>query len=424
MILTAFRPRLLALLVATIAATSAMADTVPSIVPPPPDAAPPTPPAAPPPSAPAPVAVAVPPAPPAGTPPAAPAEAASFSQQQLDQMLAPIALYPDPLLAQIMMASTYPLEVVKAARWSAAHPELSGDAAVNAVAGKSWDPSVKSLVAFPQLLKMMNDRVDWTEQLGDAFLAQQPQVEATVQSLRQKAMAANSLQSNPQIAVSQPDPQTIVIEPANPQVVYVPYYDPSVVYGPWWWAGYPPVIWDPWPGYGWHPGLFFAFGAGIVLADGFFYGGFDWGHRGVMVYHNNYYYHGCGACGGWHGGPGGTGGWHGGPGGYGGPVHGGPPGSAEAGSAWAHDPAHRHGVAYPTASLNQQYRATSAASQASFHQSNAFSGSHGSSGYGGSYHGSGGGSFGAGGYHGAGSGHAGGHAGGHGGGHGGGGHHR
>jgi len=364
----------------------------------------------PPPLTPPPDSVAPPP-PPAGTPPAPPEQAASFTQRQLDQMVAPIALYPDPMLAQIMMASTYPLEVVKAARWSAEHPGLKGDDAVRAVADKPWDPSVKSLVAFPDLLKMMNDKLDWTEQLGDAFLAQQTQVNDTVQNLRAKAMAANNLQSNQQVTVTQPAPQTIVIEPANPDVVYVPYYDPYAVYGPWWWAGYPPVFWDPWPGYGWHPGLFFAFGAGIFVAHGFFYGGYDWGHRSVMVYNNhNYYYHGCGACGGYHGGPGGAG-----------PVHGGP---AE-GGAWQHDPTHRHGVAYPSAAMNQRYHAASfrAQQQGAAHSSSMHTGSTGGGyashqgGFGGQH--MGGGYAGA--YHGGGGFHGGG---GHAGGHGGGGHHR
>src|SRR5437016_583291 len=116
----------------------------------------------------------------------------AFTQQELDQMLAPIALYPDSLLSQILMASSYPLEVVEAARWSKANPNLKGNQAVQAVAQNSWDPSVKSLVAFPQILMMMDDKLNWTERLGDAFLAQQQQVMDTVQNLRQKASAAGN----------------------------------------------------------------------------------------------------------------------------------------------------------------------------------------------------------------------------------------
>ena len=127
------------------------------------------------------------PPPPAGFPPAPPpANLLAFSQQELDQMLAPIALYPDPLLSQILMAATYPLEIVEAARWIAAYPGLRGDDAVRAVAAQQWDPSVKSLVAFPQIVKLMDQRLDWTQRLGNAFLAQQAQVMDTVQELRRR----------------------------------------------------------------------------------------------------------------------------------------------------------------------------------------------------------------------------------------------
>ena len=148
-----------------------------------------------------------------------------FAEQELDQMLAPIALYPDALLSQILMASTYPIEVVQAARWSRANPGLSGDAAVRAVEQQSWDPSVKSLVAFPQVISMMDEKLDWMERLGDAFLSQQQQVMDAVQALRQKAQAAGNLKSNEIVRV-EPQGQTIIIEQANPQVVYVPYYAP------------------------------------------------------------------------------------------------------------------------------------------------------------------------------------------------------
>src|SRR5216117_1870673 len=158
----------------------------------------------------------------AQTPPAQ--RGASAAQPELDQMLAPIALYPDSLLTQILMAPTYPLEVVEAARWSRANPSLKGDQAVQAVTQNSWDPSVKSLVAFPQILQMMDEKLDWTERLGDAFLAQQTQVMDTVQNLRQKAYEAGNLKSTDQVRVDQQG-QTIVVEPARPDVIYVPYYD-------------------------------------------------------------------------------------------------------------------------------------------------------------------------------------------------------
>ncbi|KAF1040329.1 MAG: hypothetical protein GAK35_03524 [Herbaspirillum frisingense] len=159
---------------------------------------------------------------------------AVYTQAQLDQMLAPVALYPDSLLAQVLMAATYPLEVVQAQRFIEARPGLQGDGLARAVAPMPWDPSVKSLVQFPSVLTMMNDRLDWMQQLGQAFLSQQPAVMDTVQNLRERAQVAGTLESSPQQRVVADD-GVIVIEPVNPQVVYVPYYNPVVAYGSWWW---------------------------------------------------------------------------------------------------------------------------------------------------------------------------------------------
>jgi hypothetical protein len=214
-------------------------------------------------------------------------ERPAFTPEELDQMLAPIALYPDPLLTQILMAATYPLEVVQAARWSRANPHLKGQDAVRAVEPMDWDPSVKSLVAFPQILLRMDEQLDWTQRLGEAFLEQEPHVMDAIQGLRQRAERAGNLRSNEQMRVVRED-QQIVIEPARPQVVYVPYYDPAVVYGPWWWPAYPPVYWAPWPGYYagpvYTPGFFW--GSGIVISSGFFFGHFNWPHRHVIVVHH------------------------------------------------------------------------------------------------------------------------------------------
>jgi Protein of unknown function (DUF3300) len=228
------------------------------------------------------------------TAPAAFAQAAPtqvYTQAQLDQMLAPIALYPDPLLSQILMASTYPLEVVQAARWSDVHPGLQGDDAVRAVEGESWDPSVKSLVAFPRVLAMMDERLDWMQALGEAFLEQEPYVMDTVQRLRARALAAGNLSSNDGMLVSQQG-GTIVVEPANPQYVYVPYYDPLVVYGGWWWPAYPPVRWAPWPGYAVRPGISVGIylGGGVRISAGFFFGAFDWHQHRVSIVRQSYYY--------------------------------------------------------------------------------------------------------------------------------------
>jgi len=218
----------------------------------------------------------------------------NYSQAELDQMLAPIALYPDPLLSQILMASTYPIEVVEAARWTRANPGLKGDAAVRAVQNEDWDPSVKSLVAFPQILQRMDEQLEWTRSLGDAFLAQEPQVMEEVQVLRQRAHAAGNLRSDSQIHVEQQG-RTIIVQPASPQVVYVPYYDPLVVYGTWWWPAYQPVVWAPWPGYvrPYHSAVSVGlwWGAPVSVSVGFFFGNFDWHQRHVRVVHPTAYYY-------------------------------------------------------------------------------------------------------------------------------------
>ena len=207
--------------------------------------------------------------------------AAAFTQQQLDQMLAPVALYPDALLAQVLTAATYPLEIVEAARWSQAHPDLAGTDAVAAADAQDWDPNVKALLAFPDLLQTMNDQLAWTEQLGNAFLAEQAQVMDTVQALRQRAESAGNLDSGGELRVDNDD-GSIDIEPAAPDLVYVPYYDPTTIYGDWWWPAYPPVYWSVWPGYGWQNG--FAWGSGVAIGAGFFCDNLDWHHHRVDVY--------------------------------------------------------------------------------------------------------------------------------------------
>ena len=207
-----------------------------------------------------------------------------FRQEELDQILAPIALYPDSLLAQILMASTYPIEVVQADRWVKANRNLPPDALNDVLDRQSWDPSVKALVPFPNILSMMSERIDWTQSVGDAFLAQEADVMDSVQRLRARAYAAGNLHSNQQLAVSQQG-SIIVIEPANPQVVYVPVYNPVVIYGRWWYPAYPPVVIYPYP-----PGAVIAtgiivFGVGIAVASAWNHGWgrWDWGHRNVYV---------------------------------------------------------------------------------------------------------------------------------------------
>src|SRR5208337_4369946 len=169
-----------------------------------------------------------------------------FKAEQLDQLLAPIALYPDALLAQILMAATYPLEIVKARRWlgDPAYAALQGDQLATALEAEPWDPSVKSLVPFPRILQMMDEQLDWTEQLGNAFLAQQANVVDSIQRLRHQAAAAGTLWSGAQQRVAT-EGQGIVIEPVNPEMIYPPVYNPTAVYGPWPNPDYPPPDFVP-----------------------------------------------------------------------------------------------------------------------------------------------------------------------------------
>jgi hypothetical protein len=191
---------------------------------------------------------------PAPAPAAAPAQAGSapagktFSQEELNQLVAPVALYPDALLSQVLMASTYPLEIVEAARWVKSNPNLKDKALEDALQNQSWDPAVKSLAVFPQVLTMMNEKLDWTQKLGDAFLAQQKDVLDTAQALRKKAQAQGNLKDTKEqkvVETTENNTTVIKIEPTNPEVVYVPTYNPTVVYGAWPYPAYPPYYYYP-----------------------------------------------------------------------------------------------------------------------------------------------------------------------------------
>jgi len=270
---------------------------------------------------------------------ATPAASPQFKQEELDQMLAPIALYPDALIVQILMASTYPLEIVEAARWAKANPNLKGDQLTAALEKQNWDPSVKSLINFPSVLAMMNDKLDWTQKLGDAFLSQEKGVMDTVQKLRAKAQAQGSLKSTDQQKVTT-QAQTIIIEPANPQVIYVPAYNPAVVYGPWMYPAYPPYPYYP-------PGavigasvVSFGMGVAVGAAWGYAWGGCNWNHGTVNVNVNqnntinnninrNKYANNTNVNKNKVGGGGGT--------------------------EWQHDPSHRKGVAYRDNATQQKY---------------------------------------------------------------------
>jgi uncharacterized protein DUF3300 len=208
----------------------------------------------------------------------------AFSPEELDQILAPIALYDDALLSQVLMAATYLLEIVEAARWSQANPTLKGDAAVSAVADKTWDVSVKSLVAFPSVLAQLNEHLDWTQKLGDALIGQEQDVAASIQRLRAKASAAGTLKTGKEQTVTtqtQGSETTIAIQPTDPQVVYVPTYDPNTAYGQWSNPSYPPTYYPT--GGALLSGL--TWGLGIAAAGAMF-GGWNWGYGGSGSYMN------------------------------------------------------------------------------------------------------------------------------------------
>jgi uncharacterized protein DUF3300 len=230
-------------------------------------------------------------------------DAKPFSKEQLDQMTAQVALYPDSLLSQLLMATTYPDEFAQAYQWSKAHPDAKGDEAVKMVENEPWDPSVMSMVGFPEVLITLGDKTDWVKNMGDAFLAQPADVMDSVQRLRAQAQKAGNLKSNEQIKVSTeaaqppttvvqqsaPPPQVIVIEPAQPSVVYVPAYNPAVVYGVWPYPAYPPYYYPPPPGY-WFSrtvaaGIAWGIGIGVTNA---LWGGCNWGRGDVNINVNRY----------------------------------------------------------------------------------------------------------------------------------------
>jgi hypothetical protein len=224
---------------------------------------------------------------------ATPAPAPPYTQQtaeQLQQLVAPIALYPDSLVAQILAASTFPEQVVEADRWVQAHPDLKGTDLGNAVDKQPWDPSVKALTAFPSVLGNMDKNLSWTSSLGDAYYNQQQDVMDAVQVMRRKAQAAGNLKSTPQQTVTDQD-SDIEIAPADPDVVYVPAYNPWLVYG------YPVVAWPGWypyPGI-WFGGPYLSFGIGFGIGwwGGFGWGwghwGFDWHNHYAVFNHGRYY---------------------------------------------------------------------------------------------------------------------------------------
>jgi hypothetical protein len=213
-----------------------------------------------------------------------------FDQQQLDQILAPIALYPDSLLSHILIASTYPLEVVQAARWRDKHQDLDQQEVMDAVEVKQWDPSVKALAPFHDLLQTLSLDLDWLENLGNAFLADETAVLSAVQGLRQKAYELGNLRDNDYIQVDEEEGE-IVIQPVEREVVYVPYYDTRVIYGPWG-HSYPPYYWQRPSHYVWHSGFYWS--NSIFISPAFYFGGFHWHNRHTVVdysWRNSYGHH-------------------------------------------------------------------------------------------------------------------------------------
>ena len=227
--------------------------------------------------------------PPAVSPAPAQPDENLLKPEQLEALVAPIALYPDALLANMLAAATYPLEVVEADRWIKENKKLKGDALETEVNKKSWDDSVKALTATPSVLDMMSDKLDWTKSLGDAMLAQQADLMDAIQRLREKAKGNNKLSSNKQQKVSvqqQGNKQAIVIEPTDPNAMYVPYYEPATVYGAWPYAEYPPYYFG-YPSYIGAGAIAAGVAFGTAWAIGrwgnYWGGGCNWGNRNVFI---------------------------------------------------------------------------------------------------------------------------------------------
>ena len=217
------------------------------------------------------------------------APATPIPPEQLDSLVAPIALYPDPLLAQVLAASTYPLEIILLQRWLEKNKNLKDKELADAVSKQPWDASVQALAALPDVVKRLGDDIQWTTDLGNAFLAQESDVMDAVQRMRKKAQDKGTLQTTEQQKVETKVVEkktVIVIEPANPQVVYVPSYNPVVVYGPAYYP-YPPIYYPPW-GYAATAAVSFGFG---VMMGAFWSGGWGWGcgwgGNNVYINHNN-----------------------------------------------------------------------------------------------------------------------------------------
>ena len=285
--------------------------------------------------------------------PAAAQQGTAFSNEQLEQIVAPIALYPDSLLTQVMMASTYPLEVVEADRWLKQNKNLKGSALESALKDKDWDPSIKGLCTLPDVLAKMSENLDWTQDLGDAFLGQKAELMDAVQRMRGKAYDAGNLKTTEQQVVTQQPDKIIVIQQPAPEVIYVPSYSPTVVYGAWSYPTYyyPPMYAPPPPGYG-----LLTFGVGMAVGAAI-WGDCDWnggwGHGDVDIDINNYNNFNRNTNVNWQNNQ----------------I------SNRSGnrSSWQHDPAHRKGVNYRDQGVAQQYGARGGTNRVSRDQARGWS---------------------------------------------------
>jgi hypothetical protein len=274
--------------------------------------------------------------------------APKIANDQLDSLVAPIALYPDPLLSQVLVASTYPLEVIQLQQWLGQHKDLKGDALVAAVQKEDWDPSIQAMAALPDAVKQLAENIKWTTDLGNAFLAQQSDVMDAVQRMRMKAKNAGNLKSTEQQKVETQTVESktvVVIQQTNPQVVYVPSYNPVVVYGPPVYP-YPPIVYPP-PSY--YAGAAIAFGVGIAIGAAY-HGGWGyncgWGNNNVNInvnnnYVNNYNKNNVNNA------------------------------NRSGGSTWQHNPQHRGGAPYSNKTTANKYGGTTRGDSMQTRQANA-----------------------------------------------------
>nr|WP_077755787.1 DUF3300 domain-containing protein [Shewanella psychrophila] len=251
-----------------------------------------------------------------------------FSEAELAQMLAPIALYPDSLLTHILIASTYPLEIVQAKRLQGKNKLLPTEQLMEKAEDEEWDPSVTALLAFPTVLDKLSEDLKWTQDLGDAFLQDEERMLASIQILRHQADKADSLAEMENMAVSRVENQ-IIIEPVQKEIVYVPYYDPRVVYGHWAWYNYPPIYWAPYPYYVRPPYGHFYWHRGVHISFNYYFSAFHWNKRHVVVVHHNnarhYRHHGRIV-------------------------------TSHGAQRWHHKPVHRRGVAYRSPAVKHRYK--------------------------------------------------------------------